>query len=36
MTVLWLSTIGLSVFVGFLLGIIYVGTPDPNDTRRVR
>lgn len=36
MVVLWLSTIGISIFVGFLLGIIYMGTPDPNDTRRVR
>lgn len=36
MALLWLCTIGISIFVGFLLGIIYVGTPDPNDTRRVR
>jgi len=36
MVILWLSTIALSVFVGFLLGLICLGSPDPNETRRVR
>ncbi len=36
MAVLWLGTVALSIFVGVLVGIIWVGTPDPNDTRRVK